>query len=86
MATATLIAIPVYKINSNYVIPNNPYGKNIYFAGATLNVQGVTGSTIDQLRDGTTAFLYSAVRSSATGDTLFFSSLTPAAIAALANA
>lgn len=58
----------------------------VAFAGASIVAQPNTGTTVAQLMDGTTAFLYSRVRSEATGDTVFFSNLTVAAIVALANA
>lgn len=94
MATSTLIQIPVYKINSNQVIDRSlyPYGNLMYFAGASLQVQANSGTTLADLivqpgGPGTTsALIYSRIRSSTTGDTVFFSNLTPAAIATLANA
>jgi len=91
MATATLIAIPVYQINSNQIVDRNlfPYGKSMYFAGATLNVQPNSFTSLQQLQAGGqagAALIYSAILSSATGTTVFYSNLTPSAIAALANA
>ena len=91
MATATLIAIPVYQINSQQIIDRTlyPYGMSVQFAGATLNVQPNTGTTLQQLQAGGqagAALIYSRVLSSATGSTVFFSNLTPAQIATLANA
>lgn len=84
MATV-LVPIPVYKINSTY-IPNAPFGQVMYFAGATLQVQANTGDTVGKLTGGTRALLYSAIRSSATGNTIFYSNLTAAAIQTLTNA
>jgi len=97
MATATLITIPVYQINSNFAVDRNlyPFGMPVIFAGASLNVQPNVGSSLKELQvqfgssaipPTNTALLYSRVRSTATGDTLFFSNLTPSAIATLANA
>jgi hypothetical protein len=91
MATATLIAIPVYQINSTQVIDRNlyPYGMSVQFAGATLNVQPNTGTQLNQLQAGGqagAALVYSRIRSAATGDTIFFSNLTVAQVATLANA
>lgn len=92
MATATLIAIPVYQINSNNVINRTlyPYGNPIYFAGATLQVQTNVGDgTLNSLQAGRQAggaLIYSAIRSSVTGDAIFYSNLTPAQVATLANA
>jgi len=92
MATATLIAIPVYQINSTQFIDRSlyPYGMSVQFASATLNVQPNTSSgAIKELQAcgiAGAALIYSRVRSAATGDTIFFSNLTAAAIAALANA
>jgi len=91
MATATLITIPVYQINSNQVIDRSlyPFGKPFAFAGATLNVQPNVGTSLNELQAGRQpggALIYSAVRSSSTGDTVFYSNLTVAAIIALANA
>lgn len=92
MATATLIAIPVYQINSNNIINRTqyPYGNPIYFAGATLQVQSVVGdgslNSIQAGRQAGAALIYSAIRSTATGDTVFYSNLTPASVASLANA
>lgn len=82
---AAIVSIYVYKINSNYVIPN-PYGTPMAFGVAGLQVQPNTGSTINQLRDGTTAFLYSAVRHTSTGTDIFYSSATVAQIVSAANA
>lgn len=91
MATATLITIPVYSVNSQpaYDRSSYPFGKPIAFAGDSLQVQPVTGTTVNDYEAGRTrgaALVYSAVRSSATGDTVFYSNLTVAAIVALANA
>lgn len=91
MATATLITVPVYQINSNNVINRNlyPYGMPVQFAGATLNVQPNSFSSLSDLQAGRQpggALIYSMVRSAATGDAIFFSNLTPAQIATLANA
>lgn len=92
MATATLIAIPIYQINSNIVVNRTlyPYGNSIYFAGASLNVQANVGDgTLNTLQAGRVAggaLIYSTVTSSVTGSTVFYSSLTPAQIATLANA
>jgi len=91
MATATMIAVPVYQINSNQVIDRTlyPYGMSVQFAGNSLNVQPNSGTQLNQLQAGGQAggaLVYSRIRSSATGDTIFFSNLTPAAISALANA
>jgi len=91
MATATLIAVPVYQINSNNVINRSlyPYGMSIQFAGATLNVQPNSFSSLNDLQAGRQAggaLIYSKILTAATGDTVFYSSLTPAQIATLANA
>lgn len=91
MATATLITIPVYQINSNQIIDRNlfPYGKPIVFAGASLNVQPNSFTSLQQLQAGGqagAALIYSAIISSTTGTTVFYSNLTPAAIVTLANA
>ena len=93
MATATLIAIPVYQINSTQYIDRSqyPYGMPVYFAGATLNVQPNTAPNgrIQELQAcgvAGAALIYSRIRSTATGDTIFYSNLTAAAIATLANA
>lgn len=90
MATATLIAVPVYAINSQLIDRTSyPYGQSIQFAGASLNVQANTGTTLQQLQAAATsgaALVYSRIRSSVTGDVIFYSNLTPAAIATLANA
>lgn len=59
------------------------------FAGATLNVQPNTGTTLQQLQAGGqagAALIYSAILSAATGTAVFYSNLTPAAIQTLANA
>lgn len=90
MATV-LIAIPIYQINSNQIIDRTlyPYGESIFFAGQSLNVQPNSGSTLQQLQAGGqagAALIYSRILSSATGTTVFFSSLTPSAIQSLANA
>lgn len=91
MATATLITIPVYQINSDQVINRSlyPYGMPVQFAGATLNVQPNSFNTLNDLQAGRQpggALIYSKVISSATGSTVFYSNLTPAAIVTLANA
>lgn len=91
MATATLIEIPVYQINSNQIINRTlfPYGKKIMFAGASLNVQPNSFSSLQELQAGGqagAALIYSAIISSATGTTVFYSNLTPSAIQTLANA
>lgn len=87
MATATLITIPVYKINSNQLIDRTQYlyGMPMAFAGASVVAQPNSGTTVHALRAGT-ALVYSKVMSSATGTTVFYSNLTVAAIVALANA
>ncbi len=91
MATATLITVPVYAINSNNVINRSlyPYGMGVVFAGATLNVQPNSFSSLNDLQAGRqagAALVYSKILSAATGDTVFYSNLTPAQIATLANA
>lgn len=90
MATATLITVPVYSINDKLVDRTlYPYGLPIAFAGASLNVQPNTGSTVNELeaaRQKGAALVYSRVRSNVTGETIFYSNLTVAAIISLANA
>jgi len=91
MATATLITVPVYQINSNQVVDRSlyPFGMSVLFAGASLNVQPNTGTELNDLQAGGVAgaaLVYSRIRSSVTGDTVFFSSLTAAQVATLANA
>jgi len=90
MATATLITIPVYAINSQLIDRTlYPYGMSVQFAGASLNVQPNTGTTLQQLQAAASpgaALVYSRVRSSVTGEAIFYSNLTPAAVVALANA
>ncbi len=90
MATATLIAVPVYAINSQLVDRTlYPYGMSVQFAGASLNVQPNTGTTLQQLQAAATsgaALVYSRIKSSVTGDAIFYSNLTPAQVATLANA
>jgi len=90
MATATLITVPVYQINSTVVDRNlYPFGKPIAFAGASLNVQPNTGSTLNELQAGRQpggALIYSAILSTPTGSTVFYSNLTVAAIVSAANA
>jgi len=90
MATSTIIAVPVYAINSTLVDRTlYPYGMSVQFAGASLNVQPNTGTSLQQLQAAATpgaALIYSRVRSSVTGDTIFYSNLTPAQVATLANA
>lgn len=90
MATATLIAVPVYAINSQLIDRTlYPYGMSVQFAGASLNVQANSGTTVRQLEAAATsgaALVYSRIRSSVTGEAIFYSNLTPAAVASLANA
>lgn len=91
MATATVITVPVYQINSQQVIDRTlyPFGMSVGFAGASINVQPNTGTELNDLQAGGQAggaLLYSRIKSSATGDTVFFSNLTVAAVIALANA
>lgn len=91
MATSTLIAIPVYQINSDQVINRSlyPYGMSVQFAGASLNVQPNSFSSLNDLQAGRQAggaLIYSKILSTATGTTCFYSNLTPAQIATLANA
>lgn len=90
MATV-LITIPVYAKNSQPALDRSvyPYGQPVVFAGATLQVTPNTGTTVNQLEAGRTpgaALIYSAVRSSSTGDTVFWSNLSAAQIVTLANA
>ena len=90
MATATLITVPVYAINSTLVDRTlYPFGMSVQFAGASLNVQPNSGTALQQLQAAATsgaALVYSRIRSSVTGDTVFYSNLTPAQVATLANA
>jgi hypothetical protein len=91
MATATLITVPVYQINSTNVINRSlyPYGMGVAFAGASILVQPNTGTELNDLQAGGQAggaLIYSKITSAATGETVFFSSLTVAAIVTLANA
>lgn len=91
MATATLISIPVYSVNSQAAYDRSayPFGRVMAFAGASLQVQPITGTTVNDYEAGRTrgaALVYSAVRSASTGDTVFYSNLTVAAIISLANA
>jgi hypothetical protein len=90
MATATLIAVPVYAINQQLVDRTlYPFGMSVQFAGASLNVQTNNGTSLQQLQAAATpgaALVYSRVRSSVTGDAIFYSNLTPAQISVLANA
>lgn len=90
MATV-LITIPVYQVNSGPQVDRSvyPYGMPVAFAGASLNVQPNTGTTLNELQAGRQsggALIYSKIISSATGSTVFYSNLTVAAIIALANA
>lgn len=91
MATATLIPVPIYQIGSQQIIDRTlyPYGMSVQFAGSSINVQPNTGSTLQQLQAGGiagAALIYSLIRTSAAPGPVFFSSLTPAQIATLANA
>jgi len=91
MATTTLITVPIYQINSDQVINRSlyPYGMPLIFAGATLNVQPNSFAQLSDLQAGRQpggALIYSKVISSATGTTVFYSSLTPAQIVTLTNA
>lgn len=90
MATATLITVNVYAVNSTLVDRTNyPFGMPVGFSGPTLNVQANNGTTVNELeaaRVKGAALVYSRVRSSVTGDTVFYSNLTIAQIATLANA
>ncbi len=92
MTTATLITVPIYQINSTQLIDRTlyPYGMSVIFAGSSINVQpNTTSGPINQLQacgQAGAALIYSRIRSSATGDTIFFSSLTAAQVATLGNA
>lgn len=90
MATSTLITIPVYAINSQLQDRTlYPFGNLMQFAGASLQVSPNSGTTLQQLQAAATpgaALVYSRVRSSVTGDAIFYSNLTPAQIQTLANA
>lgn len=91
MATATLITIPVYQINSTKVIDRTlyPYGMGVAFAGASVVAQPNTGTELNNLQAGGiagAALVYSRITSAATGETVFFSNLTVSQIVTLANA
>lgn len=90
MATV-LITIPIYQVNSNQVIDRTlyPFGRPWAVAGSTLSVEPNTGANLNELQAGRKAggaLIYSRIKSSATGNTVFYSNLTPAQILALANA
>lgn len=82
---ATVINVKVYKINSNNIIPGL-YGVDMAFGAASIVAQPVTGSTLAERQGGTPVLLYSALTSSATGSTVFYSPLTVAQIVTAANA
>lgn len=91
MATATLITIPIYQINSAAVNRTlYPYGNPMAFGGASIMVQPNTSDgTLNSLQAGRLAggaLIYSAVSTSVQPGTVFWSSLTVAAIVSLANA
>lgn len=90
MATATLITVPVYAVNSTLIDRTlYPYGQPTLFAGASLQVVPNSGTTLRDFQAAASpgaALVYSRVRSSVTGDAMFYSNLTPAQIATLANA
>lgn len=90
MPTATLISVPVYQINAQLIDRTlYPFGMSVQFAGASLNVQPNTGTTLQQLQAAATpgaALVYSKIRTSVDPTDVFYSNLTPAAVANLANA
>lgn len=90
MATATLITIPVYAINGQVQDRSLfPFGNQMAFGAAAIQVQPNSFQTLNDLQAGRqagAALIYSRVKSSATGDTVFYSNLTVAAIVALGNA
>jgi len=89
-AAGTIISVPIYQINSNQVIDRNlyPFGKPVLFGVAGLVVQPNSGVNLVDLQAGRQAggaLIYSVLKSSATGDTVFFSNLTVAQILTLAT-
>lgn len=88
MASTLLNAVfsaPIYQINSNQVVDRTlyPYGQTMLFGTGGANIQPNTGTALNQLQAGGiagAALVYSRIKSSATGDTVFFSNLTIANI------
>jgi len=81
----SVITAPIYAINSNQIIDRTlyPYGETMMFGTAGLQIQPNTGATLQQLQAGGqagAALVYTRIRSTATGDTVFYSNLTIANI------
>jgi hypothetical protein len=79
---ANLVSIPVYRINSNGELYTNPTFRAMAFPAAGVFAQPV--GTPNNVVSG--AFIYSVIKSSATGGTEYYSSLTVAQIITAANA
>lgn len=80
-----VISAPIYQINSNQVIDRTsyPYGMTMLFGSGGAVIQPNFGSTLADLQAGRTAggaLLYTRIKSSATGDAVFYSNLTVAQI------
>lgn len=89
-AAGTIINVPIYQINSGPQVDRNlyPYGMPVAFGVGTMLAQANSGSQLLDYQAGKTAgaaLVYSRIKSSATGDTVWYSSLTIAQIITLAT-